>query len=686
MADGDGVASELATLRDELARLRGMVRDHLHRYHVLDDPEISDVEYDALFEELASLERRHPHLVTADSPTQRVGAPPAAGFTPVVHELPMLSLDKCASDQEFAEWEGRCRSRLSYEGDFEFACEPKIDGVAVSLLYEAGVLTRAATRGDGQTGEDITANVRTVRAVPLKLRGDGFPPRLEVRGEIYMPLADFRAFNERAAAAGERALVNPRNGAAGSLRQLDPKLTAARPLSIFCYSAGLRQGWSPTTQSEVLATLQRWGLPVNRSAASVQGVGGCLDYCRSLLAERDRLGYQIDGVVVKVNEFALQEALGAVTRKPRWAIAFKYPAEEATTTLRAVDFQVGRTGAITPVAKLEPVFVGGVTVSNATLHNMDEIERLDLRVGDAVLVHRAGDVIPQITKVILARRPEDAQTLAMPSTCPACDTAIERGEGEVVARCPAGLTCPAQRRQALRHFGSRLAMDIGGLGEKLIDQLVTRELVKDPSDLYRLTAENVAELERMAEKSAANLIAALDASKATTFARFIYALGIREVGESTAVSLANHFGTLAALREATEEALAEVPDVGPVVAARVGQFFAAAHNQRVVDELLALGVQWPAPEQAEAAPLSGETWVLTGALAGMTRNAAKARLVALGAKVAGSVSANTTRVVAGDGAGSKLAEAKRLGVTVIDEEELLDALQKHETHGGADSP
>ena len=680
MAEADRVAQEVATLRET-------VRHHLHRYHVLDDPEIPDAEYDALFDRLAALEAAHPHLLTSDSPTQRVGAPPAEGFTPVVHELPMLSLDKCVSDDEFAEWEGRCRSRLSYEGDFEFACEPKVDGVAASLLYEDGVLTRAATRGDGQTGENITANARTIRAVPLKLRGNGFPRRLEVRGEIYMPLAAFHAFNEAAGAAGERPLVNPRNGAAGSLRQLDPALTATRPLSIFCYGVGLTAEWSPATQSEVLAQLKGWGLRVNDQAASAWGVGGCVDYFRRLLAERDRLGYEIDGVVVKVNEFALQGALGAVTRKPRWAIAFKYPAEEAATTVRAVDFQVGRTGAITPVAKLAPVFVGGVTVANATLHNMDEIRRLDLCIGDTVLVHRAGDVIPKITKVLIARRPADAAAVAKPTACPACHATIQEEEDEVVTRCPAGLTCPAQRKESLRHFASRLAMDIGGMGEKLIDQLVERGLVRDPADLHRLTGEDIAALPRMAEKSAANLLAALKASKSTTFARFIYALGIREVGESTARALANHFGGLKALGEATEEALAEVADVGPVVAARVRQFFADAHNRKVIEDLVALGVAWPAPERAGRAPLEGETWVLTGSLSGMTRNQAKARLVALGAKVAGAVSAKTTCVVAGEGAGGKLAEAERLGVKIIHEGALLDVfLEHHEAHPPTDNP
>ena len=674
----DCAAGAFGANAEGIESLRDMVRHHLHRYHVLDDPEIPDVEYDALFKRLLELERQRPDLVTPDSPTQRVGAAPAASFAAVAHELPMLSLDKCDSELQLTEWEARCRARLSYEGDFEFACEPKIDGVAVSLIYEDGRLARAATRGDGRTGEDITQNARTVRAVPLRLRGSGFPPRLEVRGEIYMPLADFRRFNEAAAGAGERPLVNPRNGAAGSLRQLDPKLTAARPLSFFSHGAGLREGWAPATHSAVLAAFRDWGLRVSERAAVVQGMNGCLGYVRRLLAARESLNYEIDGVVVKVNEFALQAALGAVTRKPRWGIAFKSPAEEAATTLAAVAFQVGRTGAITPVARLDPVFVGGVTVANATLHNMGEVQRLDLRIGDAVIVHRAGDVIPQITRVIAARRPPDAATVAMPRACPACGAAIERPEGEAVARCPAALTCPAQRKESLRHFASRLAMDIGGLGEKLADQLVERGLVQDPSDLYRLQQADLEALERMGEKSSRNLIDALRRSKYTTFARFIYALGIREVGEATAASLSHHYRDIDALREAPEESLAEVPDVGPVVAARVRLFFADEHNRRIVDRLLKAGIGWPAPTPPARTPLEGETWVFTGALAQVKRNEAKARLLALGAKVATAVSAKTTCVVAGDSAGSKLERAERMNVNVIDEEAFLDVLQKYE--------
>lgn len=671
----------------EIAALRERIRYHLHRYHVLDDPELADGEYDALFDRLVALEEAYPEFVVADSPTQRVGAEPLPAFDSVAHELPMLSLDKCLSEDEFAEWEARCRARVDYEGDFEFTCEPKIDGVAVSLIYEDGVLVRGATRGDGQTGEDITANVRTVSAVPLRLLGSGYPARLEVRGEVYMPTAGFHAFNEAAAAAGERTLVNPRNAAAGSLRQLDPKLTASRPLSLFCYSAGLRDGWQPATHWSVLTAFGEWGLRINPRAARTTGLAECLDYFRGLLEDRDELGYEIDGVVVKVNDFALQDALGSVTRKPRWAIAFKYPSEEATTVLRGVDFQVGRTGAITPVAKLEPVFVGGVTVSNATLHNMDEVARLDLRVGDTVLVHRAGDVIPQVMKVIESRRPDDVDEMpriAMPERCPACGAGIERPEGEVVARCPAGLTCPAQRRERLRHFASRVAMDIDGMGEKLVDQLVTKDLVRDPSDFYRLTREQVESLERMGPKSADNLVRAVDASRSTTLARFIFALGIREVGETTAESLASHFGDLDALRDATPESLAEVADVGPVVAARVHEFFADEHNRGVVDDLVARDVRWPVPERRVSTPLAGETWVITGTLTAMTRNEAKARLVALGAKVAGSVSARTTRVVAGPGAGSKLQQAQQLEVDVVDEDGLLATLRRYEADDGGD--
>lgn len=666
-------------IADQVDSLREQIRYHLHRYHVLDDPEISDAEYDALFDVLEGLETERPDLVTVDSPTQRVGAQPSPYFDSITHELPMLSLDKCVSRKELYEWKVRCSNRIDYEGDLEFTCEPKIDGVAISLMYEKGVLVRGATRGDGRTGEDITANVRTISAIPLRLMGSGYPDSLEVRGEIYMPTEGFNAFNNEAADRGERLLINPRNAAAGSLRQLDPKTTAERPLSMFCYGAGLRGDWNPCSQWQVLEAFSDWGLRVNERAVKSSGIQECVGYVAELLGVRTELGYEIDGVVIKVNEFRLQEALGNVTRKPRWAIAYKYPAEEATTVLTGIDFQVGRTGAITPVAKLDPVFVGGVTVSNATLHNMNEIERLDLRIGDTVLVHRAGDVIPQVMKVIESKRPKDAVRVKMPERCPACSTVIERSEDQVVARCVAGLTCPAQLKEALKHFASRLAMDIEGLGDKLVEQLIESGMVEDPTGLYRLARKDLELLERIGPKSAENLILAVDKSKRTTFARFVYALGIREVGETTAASLADHFGDIESLRTASESELNEVSDVGPVVSSRVHEFFADRDNARVVDDLMFEGISWPVPDRIAMKPLEGETWVLTGTLGAMSRNVATARLVALGAKVSGSVSAKTTRVVAGSRGGNKLQKADLLNVPVIDEKSMIACLEKHES-------
>ena len=656
--------------------LRTLLDHHNYCYHVLDAPEIADAEYDALFDELIALEAAHPALVTPESPSQRVGASPLAEFAAVTHEVAMLSLEKTAAPTELRDWANRCGTRLGDE-PMAFCCEPKIDGVAVALTYEAGRLALAATRGDGQTGEDITANVRTIPAVPLRLRGDDVPPRFEVRGEIYMAKRDFAAFNERARARGERTLVNPRNGAAGSLRQLDPKLTASRPLTMYCYSLGWIEGdWRPQTQMEALERLASWGLRTNPEAKLAADLDACQAYIDDIARRRDALAYDIDGVVVKVNALEQQQRLGAMTRKPRWAVAYKYPAEEATTEVQGVEFQVGRTGAITPVAKLAPVFVGGVTVSNATLHNMDEVDRLGLRIGDRVMVRRAGDVIPQVASVILERRPEDAPAIALPQSCPACGSPVIRPEGEAVARCSAAPTlCPAQRKEGLRHFASRLAMDIEGLGEKLIDQLVENGLVRTPADLYRLSGENLSELPRMGEKSAQNLLDALQASKSTTLARFIYALGIREVGEATAQSLANHFGGLAPLRAATPEALEVVPDVGPIVAEKIAAYFDNPDNAKAVDELVAVGVAWPAIEAvADSLPLAGQTWVLTGTLEQLSRNEAKQKLTGLGAKVAGSVSGKTAQVVAGLGAGSKLAKAEQLKVPVMDEAEFMEVL------------
>jgi DNA ligase (NAD+) len=668
-------------VRERLERLRAQIRYHDHRYYVLDEPEIADADYDALFDELVALEAAHPELVIPQSPTQRVGGAPQREFMPVPHDVPMLSLDKCTRISELEDWSERCRNLLGGARS-AFTCEPKIDGVAVTLRYESGRLVLAATRGDGQIGEDITANIRTLHAVPLQLDGTDVPRLLEVRGEVYMPLADFEAYNERARRLGQKILVNPRNGAAGSLRQLDPRLTAQRPLTLFCYGIGrVAASWRPITQMQVMTQLGRWGFRVNPEMRLFEDIAGCARYLDELLARRGSLGYAIDGAVIKVNTLDQQQQLGAVTRKPRWAMAFKYPAEEATTRVHAVEFQVGRTGAVTPVARLEPVFVGGVTVSNATLHNMDEIARLDLHVGDTVLIRRAGDVIPQIMAVVSARRPPAAEAVVLPVNCPACDSPITRAADEAVARCSAGpLTCPAQLKEGLRHFASRLALDIEGLGDRLIEQLVDRGLVREPADLFRLTAVQLVELERMGSRSAEKLVAAIDRSRSTTLARFIYALGIREVGEATARTLAEHFGTLDALRRAEPAALEQVQDVGPVVAGNLHAYFADPERRRAIDDLLEAGVHWSAPRVAAAAaagPLTGETWVLTGTLEAMTRDEAKARLRQLGARVTDSVSRSTSRLVAGPGAGSKLEKARALSVPVLDEAALLAMLEAH---------
>ena len=668
-------------LNQSIDELRASIRHHLHRYHVLDDPEITDAEFDALYDRLVEIEAEHPDLVTEDSPTQRVGGDPASKFAEVRHELPMLSLDKSTTAEELERWEQRCRGLIDETDSLHYTCEPKIDGVAVSLLYRDGRLVQAATRGNGQTGEDVTANVRTIQAVPLRLIGDPVPSILEVRGEVYMPISGFEAFNEAARRNGERLIINPRNGAAGSLRQLDPTMTAARPLSMFCYSIGIiDDSWAPTHHYDVLMALKDWGLRINPRTARFDSLGGCRDYIDRLEQDRDSLDYAIDGAVLKVDDLAVREKLGQVTHKPRWAIAYKYPAEEASTTLEDVDFQVGRTGAITPVAKLDPVFVGGVTVSNATLHNMDEIERLDLHIGDTVVVHRAGDVIPQVMRV--TKRAESAVPVAMPVVCPVCGAPIARDGDQVVARCTAPTTCPAQRKERIRHFASRLALDIEGLGDKLIDQLIENELIETPGDLFRLTVEQFEALERMGRKSSENVVAAIDRSRSTTFPRFIYALGIREVGETTAMSLAAHFGDLEPLIAATAEDLQSVDDVGPIVAESIVSYFADDGRRASVRELVSLGIVWevvePKVSDGGALALDGETWVLTGTLEVLTRNDAKARLVALGAKVAGSVSNKTSRVVAGPGAGSKLTKAEELEIPILDEEAFLAFLEQHE--------
>lgn len=669
-----------------LEELRALIHQHNHRYHVLDDPEIADAQYDALFDELSGLEAEHPDWITQDSPSQRVGDTPLSEFTSVTHAQPMLSLDKCTTVEELSDWLQRCRTRLGEEFTIELFCEPKIDGVAVALVYVDGVLTLAATRGDGQTGEDITANVRTIGSVPLKLatiHGHPAPSRMEVRGEIYMPLADFERFNEQARANDEKTLVNPRNGAAGSLRQLDPKLTAQRPLTMFAYSIGWVEGdWQPLTQSEVLEKLAVWGFRVNPESGRFADVDGVRRYVDDLAARRDALGYDIDGAVIKVDSLDQQRRLGAVTRKPRWAIAYKYAAEEATTQLLDVEFQIGRTGAVTPVARLEPVFVGGVTVSNATLHNMDEVARLDIHIGDTVLVRRAGDVIPQVVSVIRSRRKKNAKVISLPQTCPVCDSPIVQAADEAVARCSGGIRrCPAQRKESLKHFASRLALDIEGLGDKLIDQLVSVELVAEPADLFGLQQAALVGLERMGEKSAAKLLRSIEASRTTTLPRFIYALGIREVGEATAQSLADHFGDLDSLVAADAEALETVDDVGPIVAASVAAYFANAETLGIVQRLREAGVSWPNVRRETGGselPLAGQTWVLTGTLEQLTRDEAKSRLQKLGAKVAGSVSKKTHRVVAGADAGSKLSKAQSLDIPVLDETGLLALFAQHD--------
>ena len=667
---------------DEAARLREQLDSWNYQYHVLDNPSVPDAEYDRCMQRLRALEAQYPALCTPDSPTQRVGATPVSQFAQVQHEMPMLSLDNAFSAEDLRDFNRRLLDRLGWAPDdaLEFACEPKLDGIAVSLLYRDGQLQRGATRGDGTTGEDITHNVRTVASVPLRLRGGGFPHLLEVRGEIYLPRAGFEQLNEEARERGEKTFVNPRNAAAGSLRQLDARITARRPLQMCCYSVGLYQGGEmPARHSDILQRLHTWGLRINAESRVVKGIDACEDYYEALAERRATLPYDIDGIVYKVNDLQLQQRLGFVSRAPRWAIARKFPAQEEMTRLLAVEFQVGRTGAITPVARLEPVFVGGVTVSNATLHNADEVERLDVRIGDTVIVRRAGDVIPQVVAVVPEQRPENAQPVCFPDSCPVCGSVVERAADEAVLRCMGGLVCQAQQKAAIRHFVSRRAMDVEGLGDKLVDQLVDQGLVRTVADLYTLPREAWLGLERMGAKSVDNVLAALEKSKATTLQRFIYALGIREVGESTAGNLARHFGSWEALAAASEEALLAVPDLGPVVADHLRQFLDSADSLSVVQALRDAGVHWPDLEvrPAEALPLAGETWVVTGKLESLGRSEAKTLLESLGARVAGSVSAKTTMVVAGPGAGSKLGKATELNVPVMDEAALLTLLRRH---------
>lgn len=665
------------TLLEEISQLRADLDDANYRYYVLDEPTLTDADYDRKLQRLKQLEGEHPELISPDSPTQRVGAAPAEGFPEVAHAIPMLSLDNAFSRDDIVAFAERVAERLECQSEeIEFSCEPKLDGAAVSLVYEQGVLVSGATRGDGRTGEGITSNLRTLRSVPLKLMGKRVPELLEVRGEVIMRHSGFEALNERAREEGSKVFANPRNAAAGSLRQLDPRITATRPLEFHAYQAArLEPDLGDATHSALMARLSTLGFRTSAELTTMYGPDAVADYCEQLGAKRDQLGYDIDGVVIKVNDLRHQRELGFVARAPRWAVAFKFPAQEEVTTLNDVEFQVGRTGAITPVARLAPVTVAGVTVSNATLHNADEITRLGVMIGDTVAIRRAGDVIPQVVRVDEEKRPADARVITFPDHCPVCGSDIERLEGEAVARCSGGLYCAAQRKEALKHFASRKALDIDGLGEKLIEQLVDQEWVKTPADLFHLSVEQLKSLPRMGEKSATNLVNALEKAKQTTLARFIYALGIREVGEATAANVANHFGTLQALQDADQAALEAVNDVGPIVAKHIHTFFRQPHNLETLQALIEAGITWQESEVTQGpTPLEGQTWVLTGAMESMTRDEGKARLQALGAKVAGSVSKKTTCLVAGEAAGSKLTKAEQLGVEVIDEATFIERL------------
>lgn len=663
---------------EEYDALKIEIHRHNIAYYTEDAPTIPDAEYDRMMRRLLDFEKIHPEAVSPDSPSQRVGAAPLDAFESVTHLKPMLSLGNAFNAEDMQDFDRRIRDRLKSEAKITYVCEPKFDGLAVSLLYLNGLFERAATRGDGITGEDISENVRTIKNVPIKLQG-GSPAVLEVRGEIYMPHKGFEALNRQAKAKEQKTFVNPRNAAAGSLRQLDSRITAQRPLVFNAYSVGLVEGELPATHYETLIFLREKGFVVSNLAERVDSVEGCLDYYSRMSQQRSQLPFDIDGLVFKVDDFALQHRLGFVAKAPRFAIAQKFPAQEEMTLLKAVEFQVGRTGAITPVARLEPVFVGGVTVSNATLHNRDEIERLDVKVGDTVIVRRAGDVIPQIAAVVVDKRPSNAEAILFPQQCPVCGSDTEQVEDEAVIRCTGGLTCSAQNKESIKHYASRKAMDIDGLGDKLVEQLVDEGLISNIADLYRLELPQVAALERMAEKSAQNLLDALEKSKNTTLPRFLYALGIREVGQTTALTLSQHMGSLEAIAEASEEALQEIPDVGPIVAKYLVAFFQQSSNRELLEDLQGLGVHWPAPQAQGDQPLAGKTIVLTGSLEEMGRSEAKERLQALGAKVAGSVSSQTFLVIAGAKAGSKLTKAQDLGLEVLDEQGFIAWLSQQES-------
>ncbi|REL29965.1 NAD-dependent DNA ligase LigA [Thalassotalea euphylliae] len=674
----------LETAQQQVEKISEQIRQYNHEYYVLDQPSVPDAEYDRLMRELIAIETEFPALKSIDSPSQKVGGEALKAFTQVTHQLPMLSLDNVFSQEEWQAFVTRINDRLASSKTLAFCAEPKLDGLAVSLRYEQGVLVQAATRGDGTTGENITENIRTIKSIPLKLMGTDYPAVLEVRGEVFMPKASFEQLNERAKAKGEKVFANPRNAAAGSLRQLDSKITAQRNLAFYAYGIGYvsdeGQAWLADSHFARLNQLKTVGMPMCPEVKFLANASECEAFYQDILNKRDALSYEIDGTVLKVDDIALQQQLGFVARAPRWATAYKFPAQEEITLLEDVEFQVGRTGAITPVARLKPVFVGGVTVSNATLHNQDEIDRLGLQKGDTVVIRRAGDVIPQVVSVVVERRPDDATPVVFPNACPVCDSPVTKPEGEAVLRCTGGLICGAQRKEAIKHFASRKAFDVDGLGDKLVEQLVDENLIATPADLFDLNELQFSSLERMGKKSAEKLVASLETAKKTTLAKFIYALGIREVGEATAANLANHYLTLDAVQQANRESLQSVSDVGEVVANNIATFFAQETNLAVIEKLLNAGVTWPAlaVKSADEQPLTDQTFVLTGTLSQMGRNEAKAKLQALGAKVSGSVSAKTHYLVAGEKAGSKLTKAQDLGVTVLTEQDLVDLLSKHE--------
>ncbi len=664
---------------DEYEKLCKKIDELDYHYYVLDNPIVSDAEYDQLFERLKKLEYEHPNFITPDSPTQRVGGTPLKVFAEVHHHIPMLSLDNAFTEKNIIAFDHRIHERLGTEKDIDYCCEPKLDGLAISIRYEKGKLVQAATRGDGTTGEDVTENIKTIKMVPLRLRGDDIPRVLEVRGEVFMSKKGFATLNAQAEKKGEKIFANPRNAAAGSVRQLDSRIMASRPLEIFCYGVGVVEGIKfPGKHSDMLKMLSQWGLRVSPLIEVVHGVKGCLDYYNRISHKRDKLPFEIDGVVYKVNSLAAQEKLGFVSRAPRWAIAHKFPAEEVYTTVEAVEFQVGRTGAITPVARLKPVHVHGVTVSNATLHNMDEVKRKDIHIGDTVIVRRAGDVIPEVVGVVKERRPAHIKNIVLPTHCPICHSAIEQLEDEAIARCTGGLFCGAQRKETIKHFASRRAMDIEGLGDKLVEQLVDANLISSVADIYELTQDQLENLERMGEKSAQNLLAQIEKNKSTTLPRFLYALGIREVGETTAKQLALYFKSLSALQSATIEELQAVPDIGPIVAAHIAHFFHESHNRDVIKKIIKTGVHWEEIEESKHQPLAGKTFVITGTLLDMSRDDAKERLEKLGAKVAGSVSNKTSYVVVGEEPGSKLDKAQKLGIPILDDKEFHAYLRKYE--------